>query len=201
MRVIRCFNCFSPVIAPLNHSDTARYTYYFQDPKIASWDPSEPCSACSPCEFPLGRVSRRVRLTCWRACLRSRTTSVIVYLTRRATARRGGAQFGSIGHRAAMRLAIFARPRRRTWTRSPIATRLFDVHLSFSRTSVGIDLTRRATAPGDGAHQLDSIDITAILARRRRCTRARSLTATRSFGVHLGFSRTSVVIDLTVNSA
>ena len=42
--------------------------------------------------------------------------------------------------------------------------------------SVVIDLTRRATARGE-AHQLDSIDIAAILARRRRRTRARSLCA------------------------
>ena len=77
-----------------------------------------------------------------RARRRSRTTSVIIDLTRRATTRRrGGAQFDSIGHRA----AIFARPRRRTWACSPIATRLFDVHLGFRRTSVVIDLTRRAT--------------------------------------------------------
>ena len=58
-----------------------------------------------------------------------------------------------------------------TRARSPIATRLFDVHLGFRRTSVVIDLTRKA-ARGD-AHQLDSIDIAAILARRRPRTRAR----------------------------
>ena len=64
-----------------------------------------------------------------------------------------------------------------TRARSPIATRLFDVHLGFRRTSVVvIDLMKRATAPGD-AHQLGSIDITAVLARRRRRTRARSLWA------------------------
>ena len=77
------------------------------------------------------------------------------------------AQFNSIDHRA----AIYARPRRCTLARSPIATRLFDVHLGFRRTSVVIDLTRKA-ARGD-AHQLDSIDIAAILAHRRPRTRAR----------------------------
>ena len=76
-----------------------------------------------------------------RARLRSRTTSVIIHLTRRVTKRRCGAQFDSIGHRS----AIFARPRRRTRARSPIATRLFDVHLGLRRTPVVIDLTRRAT--------------------------------------------------------
>ena len=70
--------------------------------------------ACPPCLLALAR-----------ARLRSRT-SIIIYLTRTATTRRGGAQFDSIGHRAA---ANFARPRRGTRARSPIATRLFDVHL------------------------------------------------------------------------
>jgi len=64
-----------------------------------------------------------------------RKTSVIIYLTRRATTQRDGAQFDSIEHRA----AVFARPRRRTWAHSAIATRLFDVHLGFSRTSIAID--------------------------------------------------------------
>lgn len=53
--------------------------------------------ACPPCLLALAR-----------ARLRSRT-SIIIYLTRTTTTRQGGAQFGSIGHRAA---ANFARPRR-----------------------------------------------------------------------------------------
>ena len=81
-----------------------------------------------------------------------RTTSVIIYLTRRATAQRGGAQFDSNEHRT----AIFARPRRRTWAHSAIATRLFDVHLGFSRTSVAIDLTRKeGSARRRSSAQLD----------------------------------------------
>ena len=134
---------------------------------IAS-DPSEQPSACLPCKFPLGPVPR---LVCWRARLRSRT-SIITYLTRRATTRRDGAR--------SVRLDQTSRGDLRTTmplhrARSPIATRFFDVHLGFSRTSVVIDLTRRAAR--GGAHQLDLIGIVAILARRRRRTRARSLCA------------------------
>ena len=69
----------------------------------------------------------------------------------------------------------YALLRRCTRVRSSIATRLFDVHLGFSRTSVVIDLTRRAAR--GGAYQLGSIDIAAILVRQRRRTRARSLCA------------------------
>ena len=82
---------FSPVIEPTTVTQHGTREIRRVGSKLIASDPSESPSACSPCEFALGRVSWRVRLACWRARLRSRT-SITIYLTRRATTRRGGAR-------------------------------------------------------------------------------------------------------------